>query len=417
MKNCLILITSSYPFQTQESFLEAEIPYIQKYFDKIITLAIDIDRGAPKMRATPENADCYNVAKQKKFISRNISKLSGAVNYYRGSDYTEHDSEADSFKRKMFLEYFGARAEREFGLCLDVLKNYDFSQFESVTVYSYWFFVAALIGIKIKEYVSAQCGKVRLVSRAHGYDVYENVNKLNYLPLRAYLLNKVDAVFPCSEDGERHIRERYPVFESKVKHSYLGTADGGTGKGSEDGFHIVSCARAVPLKRLDRIVTGLAQLENAEIKNLKWTHIGGGPELENIKRLAAEKLGFMETEFVGNVSNSDVLDFYRKSPVDLFVNVSSTEGLPVSIMEAISFGIPVLATDVGGVSEIVRINFNGDLLDADFSDGDFASAIKMYYQSGEEKKKTRRQNARLYWEQNFNAEKNYSEFAERITQL
>ena len=118
------------------------------------------------------------------------------------------------------------------------------------------------------------------------------------------------------------------------------------------------------------------------------------------------QLGFMQTDFMGNVSNSDVIDFYRKTPVDLFVNVSDTEGLPVSIMEAISFGIPVLATDVGGVSEIVKINFNGELLHVDFSDGDFASAIKMYYQSGEEKKKTRRQNARLYWEQNFNAEKN-----------
>lgn len=417
MKNCLILITSSYPFQTQESFLEAEIPYIQKHFDKIITLAIDIGRGAPKMRATPENADCYNIAKQKKVISRNISKLFGAVNYYRGSDYSELDSEANTFKRKMFLEYFGARAEREFGLCLDALKKYDFSQFDSVTVYSYWFFVAALIGVKVKEYVSGQCKKVKLISRAHGYDVYEEVNKLNYLPLRAYLLNKVDAVFPCSEDGERHIKEKYPVFESKVKRSYLGTADSGTGKGSENGFHIVSCSRAVPLKRLDKIVTGLEKLENEGIENLKWTHIGGGPELENIKKLAAEKLGFMETDFRGNVSNSDVLDFYRKTPVDLFVNVSDTEGLPVSIMEAISFGIPVLATDVGGVSEIVKINFNGELLDVDFDDSDFASAVKMYCRSPEDKKNKRRQNARLYWEQNFNAAKNYSEFAEKITRL
>ena len=45
-------------------------------------------------------------------------------------------------------------------------------------------------------------------------------------------------------------------------------------------------------------------------------------------------------------------------PVDLFLTVSANEGIPVSIMEAQSFGIPVIATDVGGISEIVN-NVNG----------------------------------------------------------
>ena len=73
LKRCLILITSSYPYQTQESFLESEIPYIQNHFDKIITLAIDLGKGAKKMRATPENADCYNVAATGKTVSRYLS--------------------------------------------------------------------------------------------------------------------------------------------------------------------------------------------------------------------------------------------------------------------------------------------------------------------------------------------------------
>ena len=39
---------------------------------------------------------------------------------------------------------------------------------------------------------------------------------------------------------------------------------------------------------------------------------------------------------------------------DLFVNMSLSEGIPVSIMEAISFGIPIIATNVGGNAEIVN---------------------------------------------------------------
>jgi len=414
LKRCLILITSSYPFLTQESFLESEIPYLQKGFDKIITLAIDIGKDAKKMRATPENADCYNIATQKKVISRTESKIFGAVNYLKGSDYSDEDRDADNFKRKMFLEYFSARAEREYKMCRRILDKYDFSQYDSITVYSYWFFVAALIGVKIKEELSKKCSKVKLISRAHGYDVYENVNALNYLPLRPYLLNKVDALFPCSINGEEHIKKKYPVFDFKIKHSYLGTPDAGTNKASENGLHIVSCSRAVPLKRIDKIAKGLALLKDSGIENLKWTHIGDGPELDRVKKIADEKLGFMAVDFKGNMSNTDVLKFYRKTPIDLFINVSNTEGLPISIMEAISFGIPVVATDVGGVSEIVKNNYNGRLLDVDFSDNDFAHRIRRFYSASQEDKQKFRQNAREYWEQNFNADKNYSEFTEKI---
>jgi glycosyltransferase involved in cell wall biosynthesis len=45
--------------------------------------------------------------------------------------------------------------------------------------------------------------------------------------------------------------------------------------------------------------------------------------------------------------------YYSINTVDLFINVSSSEGVPVSIMEAMSFGIPVIATAVGGTPEIV----------------------------------------------------------------
>lgn len=50
----------------------------------------------------------------------------------------------------------------------------------------------------------------------------------------------------------------------------------------------------------------------------------------------------------------------------MFINVSSSEGLPVSIMEACSFGIPIIATNVGGTAEIVQAGVNGILLKEQF---------------------------------------------------
>lgn len=414
MKNCLILITSSYPFLTQESFLESELSRIQNGFDKIITLAIDIGKDATEKRAVPENADCYNVAVQSKAVSRLQSRIIGGINYLKGSDFSDCDMEADTAKRKVFLEYFCARAKREFGLCMKKLEKYDFSQYDSITVYSYWFFVSAMIGTMIKDALKPCCKNIKLISRAHRYDIYEDVNELNYLPMRAYLLERYDAVYPCSINGEEHMRQKYPVFAKKINHSYLGTFDCGTARPSVDGFHIVSCSNIKDVKRVDRIVNSLELLRDAGIKNLKWTHIGTGSDFDKVKKLAEKNLGFMSVDFKGKISNTEVLDFYRKNPVDLFVNVSSSEGLPVSIMEAISFGIPIIATDVGGVSEIVKNNYNGRLIDADFSNNDLAFEIKKYALYDESTKEKMRANARSYWEETFDANRNYSEFLKKI---
>jgi len=48
-----------------------------------------------------------------------------------------------------------------------------------------------------------------------------------------------------------------------------------------------------------------------------------------------------------------VLDFYTRNEVSFFINLSSSEGMPFAMMEAMSFGVPVIATAVGGVPEAV----------------------------------------------------------------
>ena len=48
-----------------------------------------------------------------------------------------------------------------------------------------------------------------------------------------------------------------------------------------------------------------------------------------------------------------MLDYYKNNIIDIFINLSASEGIPVSIMDAISFGIPCIATNVGGTGEIV----------------------------------------------------------------
>ena len=413
MKNCLILLTNSYPYSSEESFLEPEIPYLSREFDKVIILAIGLGKNAVKTRETPANADCYNIGKTSKRVSRILSLFKGVANSVLPSN-TPKDKEAKGdFKKRIFCEYFYARGEREFSLCKNVLKKYDFSEYDSVTVYSFWFFATALVGSKIYDLISPSCKNIRFVSRAHGYDVYRYANSLGYLPLREYLLEKVDSVHPCSINGERYIAEQYPLFSDKIKYRYLGTDDEGISEMNEKSFHIVSCSRLVELKRVDRIASALSLLEGEG--TIRWTHIGDGETMQKIKAVCDEKLSFMEVNLMGQVSNQQVKDFYKNEKVDLFVNVSTTEGLPVSMMEAISFSIPVIATDVGGVGEIIKDGYNGLCIPPDFTDEELAGKIKEIINSSSEERINMRRNARKFWEENFDAQKNFSQFAKEIS--
>lgn len=416
MGNCLVLISSSYPFLTQENFLETELPFHTEHYEKIIILAIDVDPGAEKMRGIPRNTDAYNISARPQKLARLGDVARGAVRLPLKPDYLADEKKyiGNDIRKRVFLEYFVERSRRQYGECSRILDKYDFSKYDGVMIYSYWFFASAVIGSMLRDDIAKKCPRVKFISRAHGYDVYERANSLGYLPMREYLLRSVDAVFPCSVDGEKHISERFPQYKDKINHSYLGSFDNGLSSPSEDVFHIVSCSRFKRVKRVDRIVDSLAALRGRTDKKLVWTHIGSGSEEAQIKKLAEEKLGFMRVEFTGEISNSQVYDYYKTHSVDLFVNTSSSEGVPVSVMEAISFGIPVIATNVGGVGEIIREGTDGWLMDADFKDEELAGRILevIGYDCG--RIRELRKNVRAFWEQHFDAERNYSEFADKL---
>ena len=82
----------------------------------------------------------------------------------------------------------------------------------------------------------------------------------------------------------------------------------------------------------------------------------------------------IKINFLGKLEKEKVMNFYLTNHVDLFLNTSISEGIPVSIMEAISFGIPILATNVGGTKEIVN-NTTGFLIDAEFKPENIAEII------------------------------------------
>ena len=109
-----------------------------------------------------------------------------------------------------------------------------------------------------------------------------------------------------------------------------------------------------------------------------------------------------------------MFDFYKKNQIDVFVNVSDAEGVPVSIMEALSCHIPVVATDVGGVSDMVIHGENGLLLPYKVSIEEIANAL---FQIELFKSEIIRDNAYELFVKRYNAVNNYPQFIRELYQL
>lgn len=274
---------------------------------------------------------------------------------------------------------------------------------------SYWLNECAYSAAVLKKRKSG----IRFFSRAHGFDVFE---ERNYLPFRNGILETADGVFAVNETERQYILDHYPgsISGEKILVSHLGInlPESFSQTADREPFTIVTCSSIIPLKRLDLMIDALSGIKEFDFR---WIHIGGGPLEEQIKELAAEKLSAenQNYEFSGHLPLSQVHGFYREHNVSLFVNCSDTEGIPVSIMEAMSYGIPAAARNVGGNSEIVD-GKNGILLDSVCTAQNLADAIRAVQSlSGSEYAEMRRA-ARETVEKEFNADIQYPAFFNEV---
>jgi glycosyltransferase involved in cell wall biosynthesis len=116
-----------------------------------------------------------------------------------------------------------------------------------------------------------------------------------------------------------------------------------------DAGHLVellSVGRLDPEKAPEMLLKALARLEERAPGRYRLTIVGDG-QLEDELRAEAERFGDA-VRFRGHVPNGpELFELYRAS--DVFVHVARTEGLPQVLTEAQAAGLPIVATDVGGV--------------------------------------------------------------------
>lgn len=120
-----------------------------------------------------------------------------------------------------------------------------------------------------------------------------------------------------------------------------------TGPKKRRGFHVLAIGRLSPEKNYEVLLRAFHKVA-FKLTDSVLTIAGDGADRQQLEQLAHYLKISDRVEFKGYVKDVSVL----LSEADLFVNCSLTEGLPITILEAINSEVPVVATDVGSVSSI-----------------------------------------------------------------
>ncbi len=172
-----------------------------------------------------------------------------------------------------------------------------------------------------------------------------------YLAIETQFLRRMRAVVAVSEQIAEELvqrrvpRERIRVIANGIASPALREATG-LEPGMFEGFRpaVLSLSRLAPEKNLHLVIAAIAELR-AEFPDIGLVVAGEGPLLGALKQLASD-LGIGDAvRFVGFVR--DVQTLLRKA--DVFVLASQTEGMPISVLEAMALGTPIVASNVGGI--------------------------------------------------------------------
>jgi glycosyltransferase involved in cell wall biosynthesis len=397
----LIIFTNNFPFGDGETFLETEVNYLSHSFDTVHFFPLFYGKSR-LARVLPAN-----ITFSEPFIKIDSLKKKGQLSLYGLFNLSPFFPLLNEFfikkvfLKKEYLKSWGA----EFCIARILLKSRKkiISEVNPNTIiYFYWGDKSSgVIPILRKKLLNP------IIVRFHNSDLYEEI-KAGYIPFRKKLLENLTTAVFISAKGEQYLINQYPNINFDHKLFRLGVNNSGISQPSNDNvLRIVSCSYVVPIKRLNLIANALNCLD---IK-IEWTHLGGGSLLDELKKSNKILRSNIKTVFLGQVNNKEVIQFYLNNRVDLFLNVSESEGIPVSIMEAISMGIPVIATDVGGTSEIVNNTF-GRLIPKNFKIELLAQEIKAFSEKSPLEKEKMRNNAKAFWVKNYNSETNYKQFAD-----
>lgn len=410
-KPILYLVTSDFPFgNSEDSYIIPELPYLTEEFEVTVistslyseqTVFVDegvrvihYDRKASLSRKILDSI-CYllTISAYEEIIDilRLRKKIAGRL-----------------FESILFFEE--ARRFQRF-----IEKEELIREKEPVIVYCYWFTYFCLTMLNL-------CRKhpnIKVITRAHGYDLYDERTRFGRQPFKRQMNRLISHIIFIAEYGRQYYINKYGCAKQKEQYQTfrLGVRPLGkcTALKNRKEFLLVSCSTVIPLKRVELIVGALTDITDISIR---WVHFGEGSGYEELCQYAHEKLDHMENifcELKGYVAYEQIMRFYQENYVDAFITTTESEGCPVAIQEAMSYGIPVIGTAVAEIPYMIK--GNGILLGESPTKREIADAIRNIYCKSSEETERMRERSYEVWNKSFNLEKNATEFSRFLKRI
>ena len=398
-KKRILLVTAGFPFgEWERGFLATEFQYL---CDRFQVTVLAVGREDPLIYPVPESVRVERFLYPKAGKSALLRHIPEPEVRREMIDAAKGAPLKTALSRIKLINAYYHRAKQVEPVMERLIREQRIDM-----IYTYWGTEPAVAACLLKKRIPG----LRFVTRFHGHDLFRERKGSNWQPFRPLLARWADRLYFACRMGQGYFNEAWGGDE-KSRLCYLGCAGAErTEHRASDVLRIVSCSNLIALKRVDCIIDALALLP--ESVQVRWDHFGDGPERQGLEEQAGRKLkDNVLWKFHGRVPNEALRDHYRSLDPDVFLTTSSTEGgVPVSIQEAFSMGIPAIGTAAGGIPEIVVPEETGFLLSGLTNARETADALLAFHSLPAEQKEVLSRNALGLWQTSFDARHNAGEF-------
>lgn len=342
----LLFFTASFPYGNKaETFIETEIVYLASAFEKIYI--VPFYKESEFVRPLPGNCEildflCNPISKSEKVLLLIKNPLISAkiiINEISDKGF------GSILKNKRVVLDILVHQIRNARL---ITKKIPVELLKRALIYDYWFenSTLTLSILKSKHKIKG------FISRGHAFDIYDERWGTLGVPFKKFKLKYIDRLVFISRFGRDYFEAK---TDRRFHEKYLVSRLGVNKHPSETNSYVnnIPLIISVSSVNLHKNVEFIPRLLSRLNIPLRWMHFGKGSEMDLLKDECESLPETVQWKLMGHVDNADIVRFYQNNKVDLFVSLSESEGLPVSMMEAQSFGIPIIAVPVGGIPEIV----------------------------------------------------------------
>ncbi len=216
--------------------------------------------------------------------------------------------------------------------------------------------------------ISCIAGKItrtEVITTLHGSDIAKAKSSRAYWMLLYICLKLSHRIITVSTSLEQELLSLFPKFYSKIKTISNGVEksllDINMNVSSSKMIKLIYIGSLIPLKGVKIILNAVAEYRGKN--SIQLTIIGDGPEKESLQQLTNYLQIESQVNFTGSVPASDIAT--ELSNADILILASSREGRPSVLLEAMAAGVPVIASNIEAVNNLITHGKNGLLFDLD----------------------------------------------------